>query len=79
MRAWGEPPASGDAFEKASREPLDAAREAAREATLKTQLAEGLALLERCGQTAGADKGTRGHLRVPVSYTHLTLPTILLV
>ena len=65
MRAWGEPPASGDAFEKASREPLDAAREAAREATLKTQLAEGLALLERCGQTAGADKGTRGHLRVP--------------
>ena len=69
MRAWGEPPASGDAFEKASRKPLDAAREAAREATLKTQLAEGLALLERCGRTfgdkPGADKGARGHLRVP--------------
>ena len=63
-RAWGEPPASGDGS-NGSRKPLDAAREAAREATLKTQLAEGLALLERCGQTAGAEKGARGQLRVP--------------
>ena len=66
MRAWGDEPnehASGCSPEN-GRKPLDAAREAAREARLKTQLAEGLAILEQCGQTAGADK-QRGHLRVP--------------
>lgn len=68
MRAWGDEPnpnehASGCSPEN-GRKPLDAAREAAREARLKTQLAEGLAILEQCGQTAGADK-QRGQLRVP--------------
>ena len=69
MRAWGDEPAllsdkGAGAFVENGRKPLDAAREAAREARLKTQLAEGLAILEQCGQTAGADK-QRGQLRVP--------------
>ena len=64
MRAWGEPPASGDAFEKASRKPLDASRERRARATLKTQLAEGLTLLERAARLfAGADKGARPSAR----------------
>ena len=71
-RAWGDSATDDDAANgvssassRLSRKPLDAAREAARETRLKTQLAEGMAILERCGQTAGADKGARGQLRVP--------------
>ena len=71
MRAWDDAAnddAATDASSRLSREPLDATREAAREARLKTQLAEGLAILERCGQPAGADKGARGRLRVPAMH-----------